>query len=185
MVKEPRPGRVKTRLGRDIGMTAAAWWYRHQVRRLLRRLRDPRWDLVLAVSPDRDGLASRIWPSDLRRWPQGDGDLGARMARALTGQGAGPGVLVGSDIPGIGRSQIARAFTALRGADAVVGPSPDGGYWLIGIRDRARLPSHAFREVRWSGPLALADTLSSLGPLRIARVDTLADVDVAADLAAG
>ena len=49
MVKEPRPGRVKTRLGRDIGLTTAAWWFRHQTRRLIRRLTDPRWDLILAV----------------------------------------------------------------------------------------------------------------------------------------
>ena len=42
MVKEPRAGRVKTRLGKDIGLTAAAWWFRHQVKRLLRRIDDPR-----------------------------------------------------------------------------------------------------------------------------------------------
>ena len=52
MVKEPRPGRVKTRLGRDIGMTAAAWWFRHQTHKILRQLQDPRWELILAVSPD-------------------------------------------------------------------------------------------------------------------------------------
>ena len=50
MVKEPRPGRVKTRLGRDIGMVGAAWWFRHQTRSLIRRLRDPRWQIVLAVA---------------------------------------------------------------------------------------------------------------------------------------
>jgi len=38
MLKEPRAGRVKTRLGRDIGMVPAAWWFRHQVRGLLRRI---------------------------------------------------------------------------------------------------------------------------------------------------
>ncbi len=52
MVKAPRPGRVKTRLGRQIGMVPAAWWMRHQTTRLLRRLRDPRWDIWLAVAPD-------------------------------------------------------------------------------------------------------------------------------------
>ena len=69
MVKEPRPGRVKTRLGRNIGMTAAAWWFRHQTARLLRRLRDPRWQIVLAVAPDRAGLADAV--DRLRRadWP--------------------------------------------------------------------------------------------------------------------
>ena len=70
MVKEPHPGRVKTRLGRDLGMVGAAWWFRHQTAKLLRRLRDPRWDLVLAVSPDAEGLASRVWPADLPRFAQ-------------------------------------------------------------------------------------------------------------------
>ena len=82
MVKEPRPGRVKTRLGKDIGMTASAWWFRHQVARVLRQLRDPRWRIVLAVSPDA-ATASPVFPHDLPRIPQGRGDLGKRMARAM------------------------------------------------------------------------------------------------------
>ncbi|MEO0829992.1 MAG: DUF2064 domain-containing protein, partial [Pseudomonadota bacterium] len=118
MVKEPRPGRVKTRLGRSIGMTDAAWWYRHQTARLLRRLHDPRWDIVLAVAPDREGMASRIWPPHLARWPQGRGDLGRRMARALAAT-RGPSVLIGSDIPGITRHHIACAFHALGKAPSV------------------------------------------------------------------
>ncbi|MFT7190324.1 MAG: glycosyltransferase A (GT-A) superfamily protein (DUF2064 family), partial [Dinoroseobacter sp.] len=81
MVKEPRPGRVKTRLGRQIGLTASAWWFRHQTSALLRRLRDPRWQIVLAVAPDIEGLTSRIWPADLARIAQGKGDLGDRMGR--------------------------------------------------------------------------------------------------------
>ena len=71
MVKEPRPGRVKTRLGRDIGMTCAAWWFRHQTRRLLRRLDDPRWQMVLAVSPTvRDGTAA-FGPPTCPAYPKG------------------------------------------------------------------------------------------------------------------
>ena len=83
MLKEPRPGRVKTRLGRDIGMTAAAWWFRHQVTGLLRRIDDPRWRAVLAVAPDHAGLRSRVWPATFARMPQGAGHLGDRMARML------------------------------------------------------------------------------------------------------
>jgi glycosyltransferase A (GT-A) superfamily protein (DUF2064 family) len=52
MVKEPVSGRVKTRLGRDIGMVSAAHWFRLQALTAIRRLDDPRWDLVLAVTPD-------------------------------------------------------------------------------------------------------------------------------------
>jgi len=79
MLKEPHPGRVKTRLGRGIGLVPAAWWFRHQVRRLLREVEDPRWDVVLAVSPDAEGLTSRVWPAHFVRVAQGSGDLGDRM----------------------------------------------------------------------------------------------------------
>jgi rSAM/selenodomain-associated transferase 1 len=182
MVKEPRPGRVKTRLARGIGSVPAAWWYRHQSARLLRRLRDPRWQLALAVSPDAEGLASRVWPGDLLRIPQGTGDLGARMARLLALPG--PVLVIGSDIPGITRTHLARALHALSSADAVFGPAPDGGYWLIGQGPRPA-PRGSLRDVRWSGPHALKDSMESLKSRRVALVDTLADVDGADDLSRG
>ncbi|WP_281992844.1 TIGR04282 family arsenosugar biosynthesis glycosyltransferase [Sulfitobacter geojensis] len=182
MVKEPRPGRVKTRLGRDIGLTASAWWFRHQTRRLLRRLRDPRWDIVLAVSPDREGMQSRVWPQELRRCPQGRGDLGARMARMLGQVSQGPACLIGADIPAISRKEIAQGFTALGNHDAVFGPAPDGGFWLIGLKHPRRQPPHFFKNVRWSSEYALADSIATLPDHRIARIATLRDVDTADDL---
>ena len=184
MLKEPHPGRVKTRLGRDIGMTAAAWWFRHQSGSLIRRLgRDPRWQTVLAVSPDREGLVSRVWPRHLPRWPQGGGDLGDRMGRIFRDAPQGPVVIVGADIPDITPAMIARAFAALGGHDAVIGPAPDGGYWLIGLKRGARpVPSGIFEGVRWSSATALADTKASMGKVKIALTDSLRDVDRAADL---
>ncbi|MDF1726963.1 MAG: TIGR04282 family arsenosugar biosynthesis glycosyltransferase [Sulfitobacter sp.] len=182
MVKEPRPGRVKTRLGRDIGMVPAAWWFRHQTRRLLRRLEDPRWQLTLAVSPDRAGLQSRVWPAHLRRWPQGRGDLGDRMARMLASAGGAPACVIGADIPGITRPHIARAFALLADHDATFGPATDGGYWLVGLKHPARQPPGLFRNVRWSTNHALGDSIASLPDHRIALADTLRDVDSADDL---
>lgn len=184
MLKEPRPGRVKTRLGRGIGMVAAAWWFRHQVARLLRRVEDPRWHLVLAVSPDRDGLKSRVWPAHLPRVPQGAGDLGDRMGRLFRSLPPGPVCIVGADIPGITRAHIARAFAALGAHDAVIGPAPDGGYWLIGLRRTAAVPARLFNGVRWSSEHARADTIRSLGASRFAVIDMLSDVDTGADLGA-
>lgn len=184
MVKEPRPGRVKTRLGREIGHVAAAWWFRHQVAALLRRLRDPRWRLVLAVAPQ-TALTSRCWPADLPRASQGGGDLGARMARMMRAAGPGPVCVIGADIPDISRPAIWRAFRALGHADAVFGPAEDGGYWLVGVKTGARLPATLFDGVRWSTAHALADTIASLPGARIGYTDTLRDVDEAADLARG
>ncbi len=177
MVKEPHPGRVKTRLGAGIGMVRAAWWYRHQVARLLRAVEDPRWELVLAVAPDAEGLGSRVWPAHLRRVAQGCGDLGCRMGRLL--RGSGRVCIIGSDIPDVTAARVASAFKALGRADAVFGPCDDGGYWLVGM---TRVPVRAFWGVRWSTEHALADTERSLGDLRIAHVDMLRDVDTVADL---
>lgn len=179
MVKEPRPGRVKTRLAAGIGPGAAAWWFRHQTARLLRRLRDPRWALVLAVSPDREGRASRVWPAELPRLPQGGGDLGQRMARLLARPG--PVLVIGGDIPGITRAHLARALRALAASDAVFGPAPDGGYWLIGLGPRPAPPGF-LRGVRWSTPHALADSLATLTQRRVTLTDMLDDVDTKADL---
>jgi rSAM/selenodomain-associated transferase 1 len=182
MLKEPRAGRVKTRLGKDIGMTAAAWWFRHQVKRLLRRIQDPRWNVVLAVAPDRAGMQSRVWPVQLPRIPQGQGDLGARMARAMRRVPIGPVCVIGADIPDVGRKEIARAFAALGSSDAVFGPAPDGGYWLIGLRKTHPLPPKLFQDVRWSTKHALSDTRASLGTLIVALIDQLQDVDTIDDL---
>lgn len=179
-LKAPGAGRVKTRLGRGIGMSAAAWWYRHQVARLIRRLAgDRRWQTVLAVAPH-TALRHPAWPAALPRMAQGSGDLGARMARALAAAPPGPKVLVGGDIPGLGPAHIARAFRLLGGAEAVFGPSGDGGFWMIGLRNAA--PSGFLEGVRWSGPHALADSIATLPGRRIALADQLDDVDEPQDL---
>lgn len=183
MLKEPRAGRVKTRLGRDIGMVPATWWFRHQTWRLIRRLEDRRWHLHLAVSPD-TALFSRAWPAHLPRLPQGRGDLGHRIGRILRNFAAGPVVIVGGDIPGITAQHIENAFRSLGSHDAVFGPATDGGYWLIGMKRTAPPPRGLFQGVRWSSATTLADTIASLPGLRIAMIDTLSDVDTAADLRA-
>ncbi len=182
MVKEPHPGRVKTRLGRGIGRVAAAWWFRHQTASLLRQLDDPRWQLWLAVSPDSEGLQSRVWPAHLPRLPQGRGDLGARMSRLMRGAPTGPVCVIGGDIPGVTRAHVARAFAALGRHDAVFGPAPDGGFWLVGLRRTAPPPPEFFKGVRWSSEFALSDSLATLPGLRIAQTDILADVDTIEDL---
>lgn len=179
MLKDPRPGQVKTRLAKDLGVIPATWWFRHQTRALLRRLRDPRWQLVLAVSPESRGLRSRFFPHDLLRVPQGRGDLGQRMARQLR---TGEVCVVGGDIPAVRRSHIAKAFSVLRSHDAVFGPAPDGGFWLVGHSAQRAVPPCIFRNARWSTSYALADSVASLPDHRIAFVDSLQDVDTAADL---
>jgi hypothetical protein len=164
-------GAVKRRLARDIGAVAAVRFYRQTTARLLRRLRrDSRWSVIVAMTPDR---AARR----LGALPQGHGDLGWRMARALRRAGPGPRILIGSDIPGIGRGHVAAAFRVLGCHELVLGPATDGGYWLVGTRLRA-LPLGLFRGVRWSTKHTLADTLATVPEeRRVGFADRLEDVD--------
>lgn len=183
MLKEPRPGRVKTRLGREIGHVAATWWFRHQTARLLRRVQDPRWHVVLAVTPDHAGMASRVWPGHLPRLPQGGGDLGARMVRMMRNLPPGPVCVIGGDIPGIVPPRIWEAFRALGKSETVFGPAEDGGYWLVGTSTRARHATGLLEGVRWSTEHALSDSLNSLRGRSVTLVSVLGDVDSATDLA--
>ena len=185
-VKEPVPGRVKTRLGKDIGMTASARWFRHQALRLVRTMAgDARWQTVLAVAPDVAGLRSRVWPAGLERWPQGQGDLGARMGRVFRAFPPGPVVIVGADIPDITPALIERAFRALGDHDAVFGPAEDGGYWLVGMKRARPVPPGFMRGVRWSTEDTMADTIATLpADWRIATIDTVPDIDTLDDLRA-
>jgi rSAM/selenodomain-associated transferase 1 len=182
MIKEPRVGRVKTRLGRGIGMVPATWWFRHQVMRVLREGEDPRWQLILAVSPDVEGLSSRVWPELLPRIAQGRGDLGVRMARLLDLPHRGPVVIIGGDIPDVRRQHIADAFAKLGHNRAVFGPATDGGFWLVGLKRTTPAPRGMFKEVRWSTKHALNDTLATMPDYQPAMAATLQDVDTAADL---
>jgi rSAM/selenodomain-associated transferase 1 len=182
MVKEPIPGRVKTRLGRDLGMVPAANWFRKQALRTIKRLDDPRWDLVLAVSPDHAGMMSRFWPSHIARVPQGRGDLGARMGRLLRASPSPKTCIIGADIPDIQPRHILTSFAALGSYSGVLGPSDDGGYWLVGLRHGKHAPAGLFDAVRWSTRFARADTIRSAKGLNWTCVDTLNDVDTVEDL---
>ena len=112
---------------------------------------------------------------------QGDGDLGLRMQRLFNRLPPGPVIVIGSDIPAIRPAHIAGAFRLLGQADAVFGPAPDGGYWLVGLKRTPRVLA-PFARVRWSGPHALADTRTNLKGKRVALTANLNDVDRADDL---
>ncbi len=160
-VKAPRLGRVKRRLAADIGAVAALMFYRRTAGKVVRRLsRDTRWRTWLAVTPD-SAIQGGSWPAGGTRIPQGVGDLGQRMFRPMRRLPPGPVVIVGTDIPELDSRHIAAAFAALGRHDAVFGPAPDGGYWLVGLARRARRRD-VFRQVRWSTRHALADTLANL-----------------------
>jgi uncharacterized protein len=176
-VRAPALGRGKRRLAREIGDLSALRFERLMIARLLRLLDDPRWELRLAVAPDRAHRQARRWHRRVEICRQGEGDLGRRMRRVLAAAPPGPVVLVGGDIPAIDANHVATALRRLGAHDLVFGPAADGGFWLVGSRRRP-LPFDLFARVRWSGPHALADTLAGLSPrITLGFVDTLEDVD--------
>ncbi len=176
--KAPRLGAVKSRLAADIGAVAAWTFYRRTLTMVLSRLRShARWRCWLVVTPDRAAGTAGLWPPGWTIVPQGGGDLGQRMDRAMREMPPGPVVLVGTDIPEIRRDHIERAFVALGRHEAVFGPASDGGYWLVGLRRHPRVPE-IFSNVRWSSEHALADTIANLGPsAAVDYLETLHDVD--------
>jgi rSAM/selenodomain-associated transferase 1 len=180
LAKRPVAGRVKRRLGFEIGGSAAIRFYRHCLSHAVRRLAgDPRWRTLLAID---SGERFEPSPRKLRRVRQGSGDLGRRMQNLFDAMPPGPAIIVGSDIPGIEAKHIAHAFKLLGHNDAVLGPATDGGYWLVGLK---RMPSRLapFTGVRWSSRYALADTVANLDGRRVALAATLGDVDTAPDYA--
>ncbi len=172
-------GAVKRRLAAEIGALAALRFHLAMQAQLMQRIgNDRRWQTWIAATPDVRPRNNFI--------NQGRGDLGQRMARCFRALPHGPAVLIGSDIPGITRAHIARAFSSLGRNDAVFGPASDGGYWLAGLKRLRPLSGpygkNLFSGVRWSGPHALSDTVMNLSKnTRIALMDTLSDVDTAAD----
>jgi hypothetical protein len=177
-VRAPTLGGGKRRLAREMGDVAALRFERLMIARLLRRLaKDRRWELRIAVTPDRACRRARHWCRGAEVTGQGAGNLGTRMRRALEACPPGPAVLVGSDIPALDARHVAAAFHLLGRHDIVFGPAADGGFWLVGARHPRQLPS-LFERVRWSGPFALADAVDGLPRrIKVGYADTLEDVD--------
>jgi rSAM/selenodomain-associated transferase 1 len=123
-------------------------------------------------------------PDGIREGAQSGADLGARLVAAFAARLAASGdaaVIVGTDCPGLRPPHLAAAFGALEDHDVVLGQSRDGGYWLIGLR---RPAPTLFAGIAWGGPEVLAQTLDRArrAGLRVAQLETLADVDTPEDL---
>ena len=185
--RRPRPGRVKTRLARVLGGRRAAALYAQLLQRTLdvvARTAGARCLIMPASAADcgyfRARHAGRGW---LVR-AQASGDLGRRMQQALrlATAHAGAAVIVGSDIADLTRADLAMALRALAdGADVVLGPAADGGYWLIGV---ARPLEGLFESMRWGSAQVFATTVRRLEQRQLSWVELALrhDVDRARDL---
>ena len=183
-----RLGRGKRRLARDIGDIGAWRFYRAALHQSLRiatqhpcrtviAVLDPIADVSTPGQPFTGALNSR-----LQARPQGRGDLGQRMVRALNQAPQGPAILIGADIQGLTSAALGRALKANISANIVFGPATDGGFWLLGTR--AGLSVRQFKTVGWSEPTTLAQSVNAFPTAkRVHLVDILSDVDSMEDLA--
>jgi hypothetical protein len=206
----PRPGAVKTRLAATLGPVRAAALYAAFLADTLDLARTATADapgavwLFLAPDPEVEPLVAAGTLAGLRRGHPGlvvreqrGADLGGRMAAALDEltQDGTPAALLGSDAPDLPAALVREALALLATSDAppsaaplpsgapdlVLGPTVDGGYFLVGARGPV---GELFTGVEWSSARARAQTRASAqrAGLRVAETAAWQDVDTAEDL---
>ncbi len=179
-----QPGKVKTRLASSLGPERAASIYREFVLSMLTRLSPIADERVLAFSPaDRAGDFAEILPKGWRLEPQSDGDLGTRMKNFFAhrfAEGYEQVVLLGTDSPNVPVAHVVQAMTELKSHDAVLGPTEDGGYYLVGA---CRQVPPIFEGIPWSTSSVWQATTRALqeADYTLAVLPTWYDVDEAAD----
>jgi len=190
-VKTPGRSPVKSRLWPAIGREAAEALYLDCATAVgeiaIALQRSDRLHAYWAVA---EAGTDHAAPSDpwrtLPRLAQGDGGLGERMAQVYATLRArhGAALLIGTDLPQLSMPALADAVDALvhAKADLVLGPSEDGGFWLVG--GRVDLPLAAWTAPRYSTPDARSDFLAALPKgLHIHQLDAAHDLDEPGDLA--
>jgi rSAM/selenodomain-associated transferase 1 len=186
--KRPAPGHVKTRLCPPLTSLQAAELYHCMLRDVVAKA-----DRLPGVTPflyyqDEPAAAAffRAEFPHLANRPQQGADLGERMATAfqeLFAQGFGQVAIIGTDLPDLPPAYIEQAFALLEDAavDAVYGPSADGGYYLLGLK---QLWPELFTDIPWStiAVLRLSLERAAAAGIRTALVPEWHDVDTVADL---
>ncbi|MBX6315200.1 MAG: TIGR04282 family arsenosugar biosynthesis glycosyltransferase [Isosphaeraceae bacterium] len=166
--KRPEPGKVKTRLAAEFGPEFAAAAHEAMLLDTLEvwdagRVLAPGGRRVLVFDPPEAGpwFDERV-PAAYALQPQQPGDLGQRMGAFCAGEfedGATRVVLIGSDSPTLDPTIVISAFLCLEGRDVVLGPSTDGGYYLVGCRPPV---PPIFEGIDWSTPHVLGQTIDRL-----------------------
>lgn len=185
----PEQGKTKTRLIPALGAKGAAILQCQMTEYTLSKVRQLQSERPLSVEVRFAGgnlsLMQDWLGSDIIYQPQGEGDLGSRMERALSfafRSGIDCGVIIGTDCPGLNAHLMGCAFHQLHlSHDLVLGPAIDGGYYLIGLR---YFISELFTGINWGTAEVLQQTVDIAKKLNlsIAYLPPLADVDRPEDL---
>lgn len=184
----PEAGLTKTRLIPILGAKGAATLHRQMTEYTLSKVRELQNNYPLSVEVCFTGgnlsLMQHWLGSDIIYQPQGEGDLGSRMARSLSvafQDNIERVVIIGTDCPGLNAQLLEKAFHQLHSRNLVLGPAFDGGYYLIGLH---YLIPELFTGINWGTKEVLQKTVNIANKLNlsIAYLPKLADVDRPEDL---
>ncbi|MDZ8028734.1 MAG: TIGR04282 family arsenosugar biosynthesis glycosyltransferase [Nostoc sp. ChiQUE01a] len=184
----PEPGKTKTRLIPVLGSVGAANLQRQMTEHTILQVKELQKLIDISVKMWFSGgdlqVMQRWLGLDLVYQPQGEGDLGSRMARSLFEafqSGAEKAIIIGTDCPGLNAQILATAFDKLRTFDLVLGPAIDGGYYLIGLRQP--IPE-LFANIEWGTAQVFQRTVEIAQKLNLLHINlvSLADVDRPEDL---
>lgn len=182
----PEPGKTKTRLQPYLSAEECVKLHTAILKDVAAVCGAVNADLfVCFAGPDRAPASfSALFPEGTRFFPQEGDGLGARMERALREvleQGYRSAVLFGGDLPEIQPEDLNSAFRILEQRDAVLGPTTDGGYWLIGLNAPSAAP---FDVKEYSTNTVFENTMASLqaAGLSAGTVRELSDIDTREDL---
>ena len=181
-VKEPKLGFVKTRLAKSCGDGFVLELYKKFVLDLIETLQICKFDFKLCAYPNLE-IINQIF-GDFGNFLQCDGDLGVKMQTAFSRQfekGYEKILLIGSDSPHLDCELLTNGFNALDNHEVVLGPSTDGGYYLIGF-NKHTFCKDAFWDIPWSTDMVLKKTLHRLNTKQIYFLQELNDIDVFDDL---
>ena len=174
--KYPRAGEVNTRLIPALGPDGAAALHRRLTERTLDMARASGLPLeVWFAGASREDFAA--WLGDVALVEQGEGDLGARLARV-----GAPAILLGADVPDLRAGHLLAAAEAMAEVPVAIGPAQDGGYYLLGFREPV---GFLFEDMAWGTGDVLAETRRRLEERGVAYrlLETLSDCDRPEDLA--
>ena len=180
-VRSPELGKVKTRLARSIGDQSALNIYKILLKHTAAVLRDLSFDKVVYFSEKIDN--NDFWENSLfEKKLQKGADLGERMHHAFDtafNKGYKKVLIIGSDLFDLTSSLITSAFEALETYDISIGPSLDGGYYLLGMK---KLQPEVFKNKKWGTDSVLENTLQDLKKQKIKLLKALNDIDTLEDL---
>jgi len=164
-VKYPEAGKVKTRLARALGAELTLRLYRCFVEDLVDRLAPLPHSLRICIDPESRINDFMNWLGDRYPYIVQDGqDLGERMRNAfesIFSEGYSRAVVIGSDSPDLSEAMLTEAFRRLETLDVVIGPSLDGGYYLLGMQNRS-FRQDIWSDVPWSTSGVLSKTRDNL-----------------------